>query len=122
MTDQDQFEWEAERLLEPLLTFCIDRDGELSDKKCAIGYIAQALRKAANEAAAGSQTTMTKIAHRWKAQAFKDGFEAAREKAIEIASDHNGCVDTKCLSESNCGATIANQIYALQPSEKTGGS
>jgi len=29
----------AEKLLEPLLTFCIDREGELSDKECAIGYI-----------------------------------------------------------------------------------
>jgi hypothetical protein len=37
----------------------------------------------------------------------------ALEEAQEIADEHNGCVDTKCLSESNCGATIANQIRAL---------
>jgi len=36
---------------------------------------------------------------------------AALEEAMEIASEHNGCVDTKCLSESNCGATISNEIY-----------
>jgi len=35
----------AEKLLEPLLTFCIDREGELSDKECAIGYITAALQE-----------------------------------------------------------------------------
>lgn len=41
---------------------------------------------------------------------YQEGFRAAQEKAAEIADDHNGCTDKKCLSESNCGATIATQI------------
>jgi hypothetical protein len=42
----------------------------------------------------------------------------ALQEAEDIADDHNGCVDIKCLSESNCGATIAIQIRALADGEK----
>lgn len=51
-------------------------------------------------------------------EGYAQGFSDCKQKAIEIAGDHNGCVDVKCLSESNCGATIANQIHALTWSEE----
>jgi hypothetical protein len=33
-----------------------------------------------------------------------------RSDCAEIAEEHNGCVDVECLSESNCGASIAAAI------------
>ena len=40
----------------------------------------------------------------------------ALEQCLDIADEHNGCVDIKCLTESNCGATIAMQILTLKQS------
>lgn len=48
-------------------------------------------------------------------EGFKEGFLVAQEQSAEIAEDHNGCINLKCFSSSNCGATIANQIRQMEP-------
>lgn len=44
------------------------------------------------------------------AKGYREGHNEAIERAAEIADEHNGCVDIKCLRESNCGASIAQAI------------
>lgn len=69
----------AEKLIEALLTFCIDSDGGLDDLPCAIGYIFAYQDEAVREAINLYKATHPGVASH--AVSYASGFTAAREKA-----------------------------------------
>ena len=109
MTD-DKFAAMAEKIVRKLHSGCSPECETPEGEKVGFdeaAWVLEALRAVDKEARDKERESVVQYGkeQRWEART------AALEDAMEIASEHNGCVDTKCLSESNCGATISNEIY-----------
>lgn len=112
MTDKDQFEREAEKILRDVWYGHADvvLRGDAPER---VTLIAQVLRKTAEEFG----DTAWKLGHGF---GVKEGFEAAKAMAANVADSQ--MPDTYPADKiSGCKGRIAELILALQPSEKTGG-